>query len=348
MKTKKTLAFLLACAITVSITAFASCDDDSDGSIGNTSSSGSISDDLPSSSSADESVSNTGHDSETNSSDVSSVESNSATSATDVSNTENNDTSSSEDDSSQNGGMSEDAKAALKAAVEKTGQSDNYTLTYMAYVHASANMSGAYGEYIEEINATLKIDGNKSEDKGVDKNNGKEDNFWRFEFCTSKSDTQKQGYAYEQDSSGGWTKYVYKSYSQSSPFMECAYKKIYENLTYDENVSLYTLVNYTYTPSVEEILKDFCGITNISGIETEKYEGGYVFHEVEIELKDGYLYRFKGDFEIHFDVSINYEGNVVNFYGDAEYKIDYIFSDYGTTVVTLPAVVEKIENVELN
>lgn len=222
----------------------------------------------------------------------------------------------------------------------------------MTYVHEAENVNGSYDEYIEEGNATLKIDGNKSEDKGVEKNNEKEDDFWRFEYCISKSDMQELRCAYEQESSGEWTThaYVYKYYSPSLSFKDYTYKykKIYENLTYDENVSLYTLVNYTYTPSVEEFLKDFCGITNISGIETEKYEGEYIFHEVEIELKDDYLYRFKGDFEIHFDVSINYEGNVVNFGCDAEYKIDCIFSDYGTTVVTLPAVVEKIENVELD
>lgn len=360
MKTKKTLAFLLACAITVGITAFASCSDSAEESIGHTSSSGSISNDLPSSSSADESVSNTEHDSETNASDVSSVESNSATSATDVSNTENNDSSSSVDDSSPNGGMSEDAKAALKAAVEKLEKSDNYTQNYTMYIKSICeDPDGKH--YVEELSQSfIKVDGDKTEIKGSDKQKDAPDGAfttktdWRFEEIISKIEeedgtTKREAYFYYQDENGVWhdERGDYDVYTSESAISAM---KIYENLAYDENTGIYTLTDYTYSFDKNEIFESLFGVSvdALNYVSIDHATASYTIYELQIELKDGYISRVYYDIKIQWDISGTYEGSSFVYREESNYNINGTYSDYGTTVVTLPAVIEKIENVELN
>lgn len=343
MKTKKTLVFLLAFAMTVGAMVFASCGDDVGDSLGNTSSSSSVSGNLPSSGSAEDSVSNDVGDSGTNSSDIS--------------NTENNSTSNSDDDSSQSGGMNEAAKAALIAAAEKTTQSDNYTEKRTIYFKSIGEGSeGNY--YMEEWQEGFsKIDGDKSESQFTSKQKDKPDGalttetHWGFKQIISKTEREDgsiegESYYYLQDENGVW----YKSegnYSIGTSESSTLMMKIYENLAYDENTGLYTLTDFTYSFTTEEILKDFFGLdeVDLDDVSIDRAEASFTVYDFQIELKDGYIYRFYVNYEQKIDISVVYEENIF-FYrrGELNENVNITYSDYGTTVVTLPVVKEEIKN----
>lgn len=344
MKTKKTLAFLLAFAMTVGATVFASCGDDVGDSLGNTSSSSSVSGNLPSSGSAEDSVSNDVGDSGTNSSDIS--------------NTENNSTSSSDDDSSQSGGMNEAAKAALIAAVEKTGQSDNYTEKRTMYIK-SIDESSEGNQYMEEWEEGFsKIDGDKCESQLTSKQKDKPDGalttetHWDFKQIISKTEREdgsiegESYYYYTQDDYGVWHKsegHYYNHIGNTSESLTLLIlMKISENLAYDENTGLYTLTDYTYTFTTEEILKYFFRFdeVDLDDVSIDCAEVSFTVYELQIELKDGYIYRCYFNVEPKIDISVAYEGNSFVYRGEMNYNENLTYSDYGTTVVTLPVVEE--------
>lgn len=65
-----------------------------------------------------------------------------------------------------------------------------------------------------------------------------------------------------------------------------------------------------------------------------------IFHKVEIELKDGYIYRAYVDMEMYVEITAEYAGESLSCKMEGTMKEEAVYTDYGTTVVTLPSVTE--------
>lgn len=319
MKTNKTLAFLLACAMTVGVMAFGACDGaDTEHSSDDGTLNSSVSDSSTSDSSVDD--------------DSSSSLGDSAQSAS--------------ESSSQSGSMSETAKAALEAAFEKSSLSDNYTETE-TYSNMSSTTINEESEWqMSEGTSITKYDGNKEERK--DTYREKEDPLeaweiggdWYFHHFTSENEEGKSGDSYHQDEDGNWYKGGVSSTTGNADnnSMQEMLEGVYKQITYDENTGLYTITEYTIEG--EDAMGILLGGPGFDSAETVNGTATITFHKVEIELKDGYIYRAYVEMEMHVDITAEYEGGSMICKMDGSMKEEVIYTNYGTTVVTLPEVTE--------
>lgn len=316
---KKTLAFLLAFAMTVGVMIFGACD----GAETISSSDGGASD----SSLSDSSALGSSVDDDNSSSNEDSAQSSS-------------------DSASQSGNMSESAKAALEAAAEKSFKAENYTATETQSNTSSETVNEESVLQMGERASIIKYDGNKEERKETYKTKENpldaweisED--WYFYHFTSEDEEGRHGDYYYQDGNGVWYKGSVSSSvggNANDSTIEI-YENMYQQLTYEESTGVYTIIEYTLEgqDAMDILLKG----PGFDSAETVNGTASIIFHRVEIELKDGYIYRAYVDMETHVDITAEYAGESVSCKNESTVKEEAVFTDYGTTVVTLPNVTE--------
>ena len=238
-------------------------------------------------------------------------------------------------DSSQDEETNETDKLALDAAFDKSLQSiGNCTITE-TYSGTSNSWGDGEAWWSEaKTSSLMKFDGNKQEIQKtfIDKTSEGtfEESIWEFYQITSEDEEGKYGDYYYQGEDGEWKKESGEIYEDDDylSMMDLA-KLVYEQLEYDESTGIYSVTNYSidYT---NQVVREEWGTINGKAIAT--------FRKVEIELKDGYIYRLFVDVENVVDVTIiDAATSTQNSYkenGNSTGTI--IFSDYGTTVVNLP------------
>ena len=228
---KKTLAFLLAFAMTAGVMIFGACDgaetaSSSDGGVSESS--------LSDSSLSDSSTSDSSVDDDNSSSNEDSAQSSS-------------------DSASQSGTMSESAKAALEAAAEKSFKAENYTVTETHSNTSSETVNEVSVWQMDEGTSIVKYDGNKEERKETYKTKENpldaweisED--WYFYHFTSEDEEGRHGDFYHQEENGVWYKGGVSSSvgdNANNPLLEI-YKGMYQQLTYEESTGVYTITEYT-------------------------------------------------------------------------------------------------------
>ena len=253
---------------------------------------------------------------------------------------------SSSDSASQSGTMSESAKAALEAAAEKSFKAENYTATEMHSNTSSETVNEVSVWQIDEGTSIIKYDGNKEERKETYKTKENpldaweisED--WYFYHFTSEDEEGRHGDSYHQEENGGWYKGSVSSSvgdNANNPLLEI-YSGMYQQLTYEESTGVYAITEYTLEgqDAMDILLKG----PGFGSAETVNGTAYIIFHKVEIELKDGYIYRAYVDMETYVEITAEYAEESVSLKMEGTMKEEAVFTDYGTTVVTLPNVTE--------
>lgn len=321
---KKSLACLLACLMTAGTMAFGACDGQE---IYESVMSGLNSGSSESSGSSDDSGMLDG-------SSQSGMEDDSQ------SNSMENDSSS---DSAEDGSSSdknlvdEEALAALQAAIEKTLEKENnYQSRQMSTSTHKGMINGEqrYCYYLEQDIIT-KIDGNKEEEIWSEKSrylpDGEwsfQDRHWIYEYIEENSGN---GYWYED---GEWTKGWFSSGeidAEATSEIVKLYQQLSEYLKYDKTTGIYYIEDLTL--DITGLMGEIEGLKN--GVATATY------HRLEIELKDGYIYRLYSDMEQYMkdastedDVEQVYEMHITS-------EVTEYYTDWGETVVTLPEIAEE-------
>ena len=163
---------------------------------------------------------------------------------------------------------------------------------------------------------------------------------WYFYHFTSEDEEGRHGDSYHQDGNGGWYKGGVSSSvgdNANNPLLEI-YKGMYQQLTYEESTGVYTITEYTLEgqDAMDILLKG----PGFGSAETVNGTAYIIFHKVEIELKDGYIYRAYVDMEMYVEITAEYAGESVSLKMEGTMKEEAVYTDYGTTVVTLPNVTE--------
>lgn len=305
MKINKIIAFLLACIMLLTMLAFASCETDG-------------------------SVSTTGNENSGNPS--------SDNSTSDNTNNTNNSI-------NQSSGISEEALQALKDAFERSEQAANYTVTVTA--SAKVNMTQVFNgqeqtEWIEsEITEVDKYAEDKEENKSTTRERFSPNGEWEYSnnWHFYKYTTETSGISYNQDEDGSWYTGSFhhsNSSSDSNDGYDTAFfedlESIRDKITYDEATGVYTVVEL----EMQNVVEWFFGAhpwNILSGTAT-----GY-FRNVRIELRDGYIYNCYYELETRMDnLMLEAQGQTGLFNGYSIQNITSTFTDFGTTVVTLPNV----------
>lgn len=324
MKAKKSLVCLLACLMTVGAAAFGACDGQE---IYNSVMSGLNSESLESGSDLDESS-------------APDEDSSVGESVTDGASESGQSESADESSSSDKNLADEEALAALQAAIEKTlRKGDNYQSRYVSTDTGKATINGEeYDSYYSEQESIMKKDGNKEEEIWNEKSRELPDGEWEYyrghyiNEYTGENSVNQYNYHYEN---GEWTKSSF-SYSGKNDADETneiikLYQQLSEYLEYDRETGIYYIEERTL--DVTDLMGEMEGLKN--GVATATY------HKLEIELKDGYIYRLYVDMEQYMK-AISTEDGVEQVYEmHVAGEVTEYYTDWGTTVVTLPEIAEE-------
>lgn len=315
---KKLLAFLLACLTTVGTVVLGCCDGQgvynsvvSDLNSSNTESNASLEGDASNDESVDSSQGKTSSDNAQSSMEDSS--------------------------SSDENPADEEALAALQAAIEKSLQQEkNYTYQQTVDMESKIWLDDKLEQNVTvHWEQTEKREGRKGEERRDETSydyiyEEAETRFWHYIYeFTNEEETEAVGYDYED---GQWQK-TNMSFSGDEKTISAAvkiYQQIAQSLQYDKETGIYY---------IEDLTVD---LTDIMG-DLEGLENGYatgIYHRLEIELKDGYIYRLYADMEQYLKTTKIYDGEEHVFESHKEGKQSEYFSNWGTTVVTLPEIEE--------
>ena len=248
------------------------------------------------------------------------------------------------EDPDESSAMTEEQWQALIAAIEKSAQSENYTLNATLTGTQSSLMLGE-GSYYCEIQSmveTERVEGDKRESKNAQTARYSPDGewvtetTWTFEEFTSEN----AGISYHWDEeTESWERgeFSYAGNNSAADNFMGQFEEMYRQMHYDETMGIYSLAEYNADDTAMEFI--FARPMEIeSGGATARYRN------IEIELRDGYVYRFHAELEVRADITAVYEGEQISMQAEMIQNQTAIFSDYGTTVVTLPVVDEIVED----
>jgi len=248
------------------------------------------------------------------------------------------------EDPDESGAMTEEQWQALIAAIEKSAQSENYTLNATLTGKQSSLMPGE-GSYYCEIQSmveTERVEGDKRESKNAQTARYSPDGEWVTETTwTFKEFTSEDaGISYHWDEeTESWERgeFSYESNDSAADNFMGQFEEVYRQMHYDETTGIYSLAEYNADDTAMEFI--FARPMEIeSGGATARYRN------IEIELRDGYVYRFHSELEVRADITAVYEGEQISMQAEMIQNQTAVFSDYGTTVVTLPVVDEIVED----
>ena len=246
----------------------------------------------------------------------------------------------SSDDPDSDSGISQEALQALKDAFEKTYQSrNNYTETSTTSGTSWGNMNDEESSYYEIQNLTeiYKIDGDKRERKDTETAKHSQDGSWETEtrWSFDKYTSENSGISYHwSEETASWSTGSFSSSegaSNSSNLWDGKLEDMYDQLQYDESSGIYSLAEY----NMDDLAIEFFLGRNI---EIESGEATARYRDIEIELRDGYIYRIHMVLDVRTDIVIENQGEMYFIKGELLQTHTSVFSDYGTTVVTLPVV----------
>ena len=251
--------------------------------------------------------------------------------SSDTSSENNDDASDTTNDSANHtGGISEDA-------FEKLSQSKNYTQTTTVSGTQSYNGNGQEVSWceIQNMTQTQKVDEDKRETKETQIVKYSPNDPWKTEtrWFFRKYTSENEGISYSWDEeSGAWETGSFSSVgSSNNNFWTGKLEDMYSQLQHDESTGIYSLAEY----NADDIAIEFFLGRNI---EIESGEATARYRDIEIELRDGYIYRFHMVLDVRMDVVIENQGETYFLKGEMLQTQTIIFSNYGTTVVTLPVV----------
>ena len=253
----------------------------------------------------------------------------------------------SEEESSSEGDKNyadDEALAILQAAIEKSLLYQNNYTAKTDVTDGYARNKGSIDGVVEEgsfnytVKEDIKRDGKKLEE--VEYQNfynivspeapftSTSDIRHTIEVYTNEEETEGIYYDYED---GEWTKGHFSAEAIDADDIaeiEKFYQQMKAHLQYDEETKIYYVENQTFD------------VTDLEGIEGVK-NSVVIYKRMEIELKDGYIYRFYVDSECYTKVEMSVDGvEYVHENWDGS-KATQILTNWGTTVVTLPTIAEN-------
>lgn len=234
--------------------------------------------------------------------------------------------------------INQEALQALKDAFERSSQSKNYTLTGTVSGISSGTENGEDFLYYEIQNMTQiqKVDGDKREAKETETAKYSPNDPWKTQtrWSFDKYTSENSGISYHwNEETESWSTGSFSSVedSNSSNLWDGKLEDIYSQLQYNESTGLYSLAEY----NADDVAIEFFLGRNI---EIESGEATARYRDIEIELRDGYIYRIHMVLDVRVDIVIENQGEMYFIKGELLQTQTSVFSDYGTTVVTLPVV----------
>lgn len=244
-----------------------------------------------------------------------------------------------DDTPAPNNSISEEALQALIDAFERSSQSESYTVTGTMVGSTFAAQNGVTGHWVEFQNVTVveKIDGDKREKTETQTARYSPDGVWETQTSRefAKFTSENAGISYDWDAeTSSWItgNFSYETSGGDSGIDSMGiFEEMYSQLQYDEVTGIYSLAEYN---ADDTALEFFFG----RGVEIDSGEVMARYRNIEIELRDGYVYRYYVELDVRVDVVITWQGVTASYKAEYQQNQTTVITDYGTTVVTLPTV----------
>ncbi len=252
---------------------------------------------------------------------------------------------STEDDSSESGSVEDPVQKAaieaLKAAIIRSEETDNYTYKQEFALTVKSVLNGEEQPDERITDSEIgKIDGNKKETISdqitQELPNGESKSFYRH-YIHVYTD-ENSGISYNEEN-GEWTQGGFSevpSDEDESVMGVVVWEQLQESIFYDPETETYTLTEYTIEGAILEDGSYNFGLVHPS----EGVQGTIklVYHKVEIQLKDGYLYKIYVDQEQDEKYVMEMDGvtYTMDLHMDGIATVTY--ENFNATVVELPSI----------